>query len=93
VVSNLPDDSQPDSTISEYGARSLAKSAYSKMENNTVGSAVCDAKEYRKDDDTWEIECRFDREDAREVTIWEITPDGKAQLIETREEALQLPPS
>lgn len=86
VVTNVPEGSGPDSTLSEYDARYLAKSAYSTMESNTVGSAVCDAKEYRKDDDTWEIECRFDREDYREVTVWEVTSDGNATLIGTRYE-------
>lgn len=90
VIIQLVDsgESAPDSTISEYGARYLAKSAYSTLENNTVGAAVCDAIGYREDEDIWDIECRFDREAAREVTVWEVTPDLKATLIETRYESL-----
>lgn len=81
-------DSEPDSTLGEFGARYLAKAEYSRQENNTVGSAVCDALEYRDDEDLWVIECRFEREAEREITVWEVEPDQTVTRIETRYEDL-----
>jgi hypothetical protein len=88
LIDNLTEDNERVPTVPEFDARVEAKSEYSRMTNNTVTSAFCGAIRYRSSDDTWEIECRFDREEAREITYWEVTPDRVATLIETRSEPL-----
>lgn len=90
LLTELTKSSPPESTISEFGARYLAKSAYSNMTSNTVPTAVCDAIRYRSDEDTWDIECRFEREEegVREITIWEVAPTGEATLVDTITEEL-----
>lgn len=91
LINELTKDRPPDSTISEFGARYLAKSAYSNMDH-TVGLAVCNADGYRKDDDTWEIECILNREDTVETTRWEVAPNGAAELIDMQVEELDILP-
>jgi hypothetical protein len=77
---------RPKATLSEFGARYVAKGEYTTMDSS-AGPAVCDARKYHADDDLWEVECRLDRNGDTEITLWEVTPDLKAELIDTTFEA------
>lgn len=75
-------DDGPQSTISEFNARRIAKSAYYTIDQ-TVSLAVCDALGWDKSTDVWQIECTLDRENGTERTLWDIDPDGQAHLRNT----------
>lgn len=87
LIADLTEDDAPEPTVPEFTARMLAKSAYYESDN-TVADAVCDALHYRSADDTWEIECGIDREDEREITLWEVAPDRSTTQTEIRFEPL-----
>ncbi len=75
------DSAAPISTLSEFDAAQLAKSAYYGSDP-TVAAAECNAKNYDEGTDIWEIECTMERDGGTiETTQWRVTPDGNVVRV------------